>query len=58
MTKTLGSENKLTKGNNKDEIIPGWKLKSRIDSVIGSKSVRRMNNWRGHTNGIADNDLF
>jgi hypothetical protein len=56
MSKTLCLGNKFTKGNNKDTIIPGWKLKSRIDSAMGSESVKRMNNWKGHTDGIVDND--
>jgi hypothetical protein len=57
MMKTLCLGNKLMKGKNKVNIIPGWKLKLRIDSAMGSESVKRMNNWKGHTNGIADNNL-
>jgi hypothetical protein len=31
MKRTLCSRDTLTRGNNEDKVIPGWKLKLRID---------------------------
>jgi hypothetical protein len=50
--------NKLRKRNNKDKIIPGWKLRSTIDSAMGSESMKRINKWNGHTDEIADTGLI